>query len=65
MLRHDTALLRIVGISLLSELPEKMRGVWLTGHGDLDKLDVRSDTQFRGQVSVGLSLFQLLVMVLP
>jgi NADPH:quinone reductase-like Zn-dependent oxidoreductase len=27
----------------MSERPETMRGVWLTGHGDLDKLEVRSD----------------------
>ena len=25
------------------ELPKTMKGVWLTGHGELDKLDVRSD----------------------
>ena len=27
----------------MSERPGTMRGVWLTGHGDLDKLEVRSD----------------------
>lgn len=27
----------------MTELPSKMRGVWLTGHGDIDKLDIRSD----------------------
>ena len=27
----------------MSERPTTMRGVWLTGHGDLDKLEVRSD----------------------
>ena len=27
----------------MSNLPSKMRGVWLTGHGDMDKLDIRED----------------------
>jgi NADPH:quinone reductase-like Zn-dependent oxidoreductase len=27
----------------MSESPETMHGVWLTGHGDVDKLEVRSD----------------------
>lgn len=27
----------------MNDLPEVMRGVWLTGHGDIDKLEVRSD----------------------
>jgi len=27
----------------MSELPKKMRGVFLTGHGDLDKLEIRDD----------------------
>jgi len=27
----------------MNELPKTMKGVWLTGHGELDKLDVRSD----------------------
>lgn len=27
----------------MRSLPEKMRGVWLTGHGGLDKLEVRED----------------------
>jgi len=27
----------------MTELPMTMRGAWLTGHGDLDKLEVRSD----------------------
>ncbi len=27
----------------MSERPRTMRGVWLTGHGDLDKLELRSD----------------------
>lgn len=27
----------------MSELPKTMRGVWLTGHGDIDKLEVRGD----------------------
>ena len=27
----------------MSKLPKTMKGVWLTGHGELDKLDVRSD----------------------
>lgn len=27
----------------MNPLPKKMRGVWLTGHGGLDKLEVRSD----------------------
>lgn len=27
----------------MSELPRTMRGVWLTGHGDLDQLEFRSD----------------------
>ena len=26
-----------------SESPETMHGVWLTGHGDTDKLEIRSD----------------------
>ena len=25
------------------DLPMTMRGVWLTGHGDMDKLDIRQD----------------------
>ena len=27
----------------MTEILATMRGVWLTGHGDLDKLEVRSD----------------------
>ena len=27
----------------MDNLPTKMRGVWLTGHGDMDKLDIRED----------------------
>ncbi len=27
----------------MNELPVTMRGVWLTGHGDMDKLDIRQD----------------------
>ncbi|SVA21578.1 uncharacterized protein METZ01_LOCUS74432, partial [marine metagenome] len=27
----------------MNELPKTMKGVWLTGHGELEKLDVRSD----------------------
>lgn len=27
----------------MSELPKKMRGVFLTGHGGLDKLEIRND----------------------
>ena len=27
----------------MTDLPDTMRGVWLTGHGDLDKLDIRQD----------------------
>ena len=27
----------------MTELPVTMRGVWLTGHGDMDKLDIRKD----------------------
>jgi len=27
----------------MSDLPVKMRGVWLTGHGDMDKLEIRQD----------------------
>ena len=27
----------------MNDLPKTMKGVWLTGHGELDKLDVRSD----------------------
>lgn len=27
----------------MTDLPETMRGVWLTGHGGLDKLDIRRD----------------------
>ena len=27
----------------MNQLPNTMKGVWLTGHGELDKLDVRSD----------------------
>ncbi|NNG05001.1 MAG: zinc-binding dehydrogenase [Inquilinus sp.] len=27
----------------MSDLPTTMRGVWLTGHGDLDKLEMRND----------------------
>jgi NADPH:quinone reductase-like Zn-dependent oxidoreductase len=27
----------------MNELPKKMRAVLLTGHGDLDKLDIRDD----------------------
>lgn len=27
----------------MNNLPSKMRGVWLTGHGDMDKLDIRED----------------------
>ena len=27
----------------MNHLPSKMRGVWLTGHGDIDKLDFRED----------------------
>jgi len=29
----------------MSELPKTMRGVWLTGHGGLEKLELRSDIQ--------------------
>ena len=25
------------------DLPETMRGVWLVGHGDMDKLEIRKD----------------------
>ncbi len=28
---------------VMDDLPTKMRGVWLTGHGDMDKLDIRED----------------------
>jgi NADPH:quinone reductase-like Zn-dependent oxidoreductase len=28
---------------MMTDLPATMRGVWLTGHGDMDKLDVRED----------------------
>ncbi len=27
----------------MNDLPSKMSGVWLTGHGDMDKLDIRED----------------------
>ena len=27
----------------MNHLPSTMRGVWLTGHGDTDKLDIRGD----------------------
>ena len=27
----------------MTDLLETMRGVWLTGHGDMDKLDLRQD----------------------
>jgi hypothetical protein len=27
----------------MTNLPQAMRGVWLTGHGDLDKLEIRHD----------------------
>ena len=27
----------------MTDLPMTMRGVWLTGHGDMDKLDIRQD----------------------
>ena len=27
----------------MTDLPVKMRGVWLIGHGDMDKLDIRQD----------------------
>ncbi len=27
----------------MSDPPKTMRGVWLTGHGDLDRLEVRND----------------------
>ncbi len=27
----------------MHRFPETMRGVWLTGHGDLDKLEFRDD----------------------
>jgi NADPH:quinone reductase-like Zn-dependent oxidoreductase len=27
----------------MTELPKTMRGVWLTGHGDMEKLDIRQD----------------------
>ncbi len=27
----------------MNEIPKTMRGVWLTGHGDIDKLEVRND----------------------
>jgi hypothetical protein len=30
----------------MSKLPKTMKGVWLTGHGELDKLDVRSDIPY-------------------
>jgi NADPH:quinone reductase-like Zn-dependent oxidoreductase len=28
---------------MMTDLPVTMRGVWLTGHGDMDKLDIRRD----------------------
>jgi NADPH:quinone reductase-like Zn-dependent oxidoreductase len=28
---------------MMTDLPITMRGVWLTGHGDIDKLDIRQD----------------------
>jgi NADPH:quinone reductase-like Zn-dependent oxidoreductase len=28
---------------MMTDLPVTMRGVWLTGHGDMDKLDIRQD----------------------
>ena len=27
----------------MTDLPATMRGVWLIGHGDMDKLDIRED----------------------
>lgn len=27
----------------MTDLPVTMRGVWLIGHGDIDKLDIRQD----------------------
>ena len=27
----------------MTEIPKKMRGVWLTGHGGFEKLDIRND----------------------
>ena len=27
----------------MTDLPLKMRGVWLTGHGDMDRLEIRQD----------------------
>ena len=27
----------------MNEMTKSMKGVWLTGHGELDKLDVRND----------------------
>ena len=27
----------------MTDLPVTMRGVWLTGHGDMDKLEIRQD----------------------
>lgn len=27
----------------MTDYPENMRGVWLTGHGDMDRLDIRND----------------------
>jgi NADPH:quinone reductase-like Zn-dependent oxidoreductase len=27
----------------MNEIPKSMRGIWLTGHGDFDKLEVRND----------------------
>jgi NADPH:quinone reductase-like Zn-dependent oxidoreductase len=28
---------------MMNSVPSQMRGVWLTGHGDMDKLDIRDD----------------------
>jgi NADPH:quinone reductase-like Zn-dependent oxidoreductase len=28
---------------MMTDQPQTMRGVWLTGHGDMDKLDIRQD----------------------
>ncbi len=27
----------------MTDVPMTMRGVWMTGHGDIDKLDIRQD----------------------
>lgn len=33
----------MAGVPIMTDLPATMRGVWLIGHGDLDKLDIRQD----------------------